>query len=191
MINYTFTQYWEKFERALVALFEKYECQSSKNDDTYVHYHNCAMEMIRCGKKVESASLYNKYILGDQIKKTIKNAFTSKGVPKVNSDYTVEFAKLFMEHAQILAGGHVYSEQTLINMHLKLSRSTAENDILTLARRIKKYEAAKIDTGIQKTYCNSFDTHKTAVQQSSQVGSTQSTLIFDELNTLHSFSCKK
>ncbi|MCS5709287.1 hypothetical protein CC99x_010260 [Candidatus Berkiella cookevillensis] len=183
MINYTFTQYWEQFEKALISLFEEYNKQSIQRDNVYVNYHNTVMEMVCLGKKIENANLYHKYRLGEQIKKTIKHGFPSKGVPTINSDYTLQLAKIFMAHSCLLASGQVHSEQTLVNTHLKSGMETAAKDVLTLDRRIKKYESTKIETNIQKTYCNAYQTQKGIEQQSLHENNAEKALWIDELNS--------
>lgn len=191
MIHYTFTQYWEQFEKALISLFEEYNKQSTQKDNAYINYHEAAMEMARLGKKIEDANLYNKYRLGEKIKKTIKNGFSSENVPKINSDYTLQLAKIFMTHARLLVSGQVYSEQKLVNTNLKLNMETAEKDILTLERRIKKYESTQIDVSVQKTYCNVYQIQKITEQQPLHEEHAENMIKIDDLSSHNTCTSRK
>lgn len=143
MIHYTLTEYWEEFERNLKNLMQEFTI-SGVRDQLFESYHHVALKMIQYGKQIEGASLFKKKELGSCIKNLLNEAFTKDNIPSINSFFTMRFAEVFLQQAKLMADGQVYSNQLLVNTHLKLNMHRAQKDVDNLTSAIKNYHDSKM-----------------------------------------------
>lgn len=138
-LRFTLTEYWQNFHLNLVNLYEHYKGQNNRADQEYLSIHKIAIQIAKMGQQIEDAPLFKKYKLGKKIDQLFEQ-LPLDNLPTVNSFYTLQIAKIFMEHSNYYANGQVYSNQFLVNSHLYLHQNRAHTDVATLQKRIETYE---------------------------------------------------